>query len=164
MNSLQFFKLKKQIETYIKKNSLKLINEKEIASSQKNQIYTLVELIKDYLSGIEVNLYKKTQNMSFILDLDEKFNSEFSKKVIKWLLNNVPYGQITSYSEIGKNIDSKAYRAIGNIVKKNPYPLLIPCHRVIRKNGQLGGFIGKNQESWQVDLKRRLLQIEGYQI
>jgi len=164
LESLQFFKLRKQIETYIKKNSLELINKENLKSSEKNKIYNLVEVIKEYLSGIKINLYAKIQDLNLLLDINKKFNSEFSKKMIKWLLNNVPYGQTTSYYEIGKNINSKAYRAIGNILKKNPYPLFIPCHRVLRKNGQIGGFMGKKQGEWQVDLKKKLLQIEGYQI
>jgi methylated-DNA-[protein]-cysteine S-methyltransferase len=164
IESIQFFKLKKQIEKYIEENSLNLMNEINLDSSQKTKINSLVEEIKEYLSGAKVNLYIKTRELNLILDKSKKFNSKFSKQVINWLLDNVPYGQTTTYSEIGKNINSQAYRAIGNILKKNPYPLLIPCHRVIRKNGKLGGFMGKKQEGWQVDLKRRLLQIEGHQI
>ncbi len=81
--------------------------------------------------------------------------------MIKYLIENVNYGEITTYSDIGRNIGSKAYRAIGNVMKNNPLPLIIPCHRVIKKNGDLGGFMGKRDKEWQTNLKLNLLKIEG---
>ena len=81
--------------------------------------------------------------------------------MIKYLIENVNYGEITTYSDIGRNIGSKAYRAIGNVMKNNPLPLIIPCHRVIKKNGDLGGFMGKMDKVWQTNLKLNLLKIEG---
>ena len=51
----------------------------------------------------------------------------------------------------------KAFRAVANAVGKNPYPPKIPCHRVIRSNGSLGGYSGKGG----IQQKRRLLRLEG---
>ncbi|MFX1393991.1 MAG: methylated-DNA--[protein]-cysteine S-methyltransferase, partial [Promethearchaeota archaeon] len=98
-------------------------------------------------------------NLKIDLNLKDKFSTEFALKVIKQILD-VKYGEIVTYSEIGKKFGSKAYRAIGNVLKKNPMPLIIPCHRVIRKNGKIGGFMGKANNSWQQSLKKDLLNLE----
>ena len=71
-------------------------------------------------------------------------------------------GEITTYSEIGNKIGSTAFRAIGNVLRRNPLPLIIPCHRVIKKNGDIGGFMGEANYSWQQNLKKGLLQIEQF--
>jgi O-6-methylguanine DNA methyltransferase len=107
-----------------------------------------------------VNLFENLKNLNIILNLDEKFPTEFSQKVIKALVN-FERGEITSYSELGRRIGSKAYRAIGNILRQNPLPLIIPCHRVIKKNGEIGGFMGESEKSWQQNIKKKLLEIEG---
>ncbi|MCK4286394.1 MAG: MGMT family protein [Candidatus Lokiarchaeota archaeon] len=91
--------------------------------------------------------------------MKEKFPTAFSLSVINKLAN-LNRGEITTYSEIGTMIGSKAYRAIGNVLRKNPLPLIIPCHRVIKRNGEIGGFMGESDESWQQNLKRNLLEIE----
>lgn len=78
------------------------------------------------------------------------------------MINNVKYGEIITYSDIGNKVVSKAYRAIGNVLRKNPLPLIIPCHRVIKKNGETGGFMGKMDNKWQQNLKMDLLKIEGF--
>ncbi|MFX1326482.1 MAG: methylated-DNA--[protein]-cysteine S-methyltransferase [Promethearchaeota archaeon] len=92
--------------------------------------------------------------------MKEKFPSSFSQSVINNILS-LKRGETTSYSEIGKNIDSKAYQAIGTVLKNNPIPLIIPCHRVIRKNGNIGGFMGETNNGWQLKLKKDLLNIES---
>lgn len=78
------------------------------------------------------------------------------------MINNVKYGEIITYSDIGNKVASKAYRAIGNVLRKNLLPLIIPCHRVIKKNGETGGFMGKMDNKWQQNLKMDLLKIEGF--
>lgn len=47
-------------------------------------------------------------------------------------------------------------------MRKNPLPLIIPCHRVLRKNGEIGGYMGKMDEEWQHKLKMDLLKMEGF--
>jgi len=158
LNSIRFFKEKIRIYNEIKKTN-HFYTQKDLLHEKK--IVNLIKILNRYLSGEKIELYKEIINLHIDLPIQTEFKTEFSKKVINWLLNNVKYGQITTYSEIGENINSKAYRAIGNILKRNPFPLIIPCHRVIRKNRNLGGFMGKNQESWQKDIKRKLLKLEG---
>ena len=71
-------------------------------------------------------------------------------------LMNIPTGFVTTYSDIAKAIDNKAaVRAVGTAVGKNPISWLIPCHRVLRKNGELGGY------HWGIDLKTALLARES---
>ena len=70
-------------------------------------------------------------------------------------LQNIPYGQTTSYKEIAQNINKpKAYRAVGMANNKNPLPIIIPCHRVIGSNGKLIGYAGG------LKLKNYLLELE----
>ena len=64
----------------------------------------------------------------------------FQKKVWKQLMK-IPYGETRSYREIAEAIGRpRAYRAVGSACKQNPYPVTIPCHRVISSDGSLGGF------------------------
>ncbi|MEK9876840.1 MAG: methylated-DNA--[protein]-cysteine S-methyltransferase, partial [Betaproteobacteria bacterium] len=66
--------------------------------------------------------------------------TSFQKKVWRELLR-IPFGQTRSYQEIAKSIGhARAYRAVGTAVSKNPYLILIPCHRVLKNDGSIGGF------------------------
>jgi len=121
------------------------------------------KLITTYLEGQNLNLYEEISKLDVDLDIKEKFKTEFSQKVVDVLLN-VKSGEITTYYNIGKKIQSKAFRAIGNVCRANPIPLIIPCHRVLRKNGEIGGFMGKSDKIWETSLKKNLLRIEGYKV
>ena len=69
--------------------------------------------------------------------------TEFEWKVLKATLK-IPLGQTRSYRWVAKAIGSpQAVRAVGQALKKNPYPLIIPCHRVIRSDGTPGGYAGR---------------------
>lgn len=68
-------------------------------------------------------------------------------------------GRTVSYKELAtKSGRPRAYRAVGNIMNKNPYPLLIPCHRVVASNHKLGGY------AYGVKIKTLLLKMEGAKI
>ncbi|USS89248.1 methylated-DNA--[protein]-cysteine S-methyltransferase [Fructilactobacillus cliffordii] len=69
-------------------------------------------------------------------------------------LQRVPYGTTTTYGELAAAVSTKSARAVGNAIGRNPISLLIPCHRVLGKNGQLTGYAGG------LDRKRFLLQLE----
>lgn len=70
-------------------------------------------------------------------------------------LTQIPYGALLSYQEVANMIDAPtAVRAVANAIGLNPLPLLIPCHRVIRSSGALGGY------RWGIELKSALLQLE----
>lgn len=80
--------------------------------------------------------------------------NNFYKKCYE-LLKLIPKGKVTTYKEMAKALDSKAYRAVGTAMAKNKTPIKLPCHRVIKSDGKIGGYaLGK-------DKKIALLQKEG---
>ncbi len=80
------------------------------------------------------------------------------QKIYKKLLE-VPKGQITTYGELAKAVGLKnGQRIIGKIMNKNPYPVIIPCHRVVMSTGKIGGYAYGEQ------IKINLLNDEGIQI
>ncbi len=83
--------------------------------------------------------------------------TKFQVKV--WtFLKKIPKGTVKSYSQVAKAVGKpRAIRAVANAIGKNPYPPLIPCHRVIRSDGSLGGYSGKGG----IKTKRFLLKKEG---
>ena len=83
--------------------------------------------------------------------------TEFQLKVWAYL-SKIPRGKVKTYSQVAKAIGKPlAVRAVANAIGKNPYAPKIPCHRVIRSDGSLGGYSGKGG----VKTKRFLLQKEG---
>ena len=81
--------------------------------------------------------------------------SAFQLKVWNYL-KKIPKGKVKTYLEVAKGIGKpKAFRAVANAVGKNPYPPKIPCHRVIRSDGTLGGYSGKG------GIKKKKTIIEG---
>ena len=85
--------------------------------------------------------------------------TDFQIKVWKEI-KQIPKGSVRTYKEIAIAINHpKSYRAVANACKKNPRPIVIPCHRVIRSNGRIGGYFGKEK----INEKINLLEDEGYQ-
>ena len=84
--------------------------------------------------------------------------TKFQIKVWK-AISKIPRGQVRTYKELAKLINKpKASRAVANACGKNPYPIKIPCHRVIRSDGSLGGYSGRGG----VITKKDILKKEGY--
>ncbi|MFS0861790.1 methylated-DNA--[protein]-cysteine S-methyltransferase [Fredinandcohnia sp. 179-A 10B2 NHS] len=83
----------------------------------------------------------------------------FQQQVWNELLN-IPYGETRCYADIANAIDNpKAVRAVGQANRKNPIPIVVPCHRVIGKDKSLTGYSGT-----RTDLKEKLLELEGITI
>ncbi len=78
--------------------------------------------------------------------------TEFQRRVLG-VVAGIPYGETRSYSWVAERVGSSP-RAVGQALARNPCPLLIPCHRVVEKDGGLGGYSGG------ADLKRKLLELE----
>ena len=79
-------------------------------------------------------------------------------KVYKKLLE-VPPGMVTTYGELARAVGLKnGQRVIGRIMNKNPFPVIIPCHRVIKSNGKIGGY------AWGEKIKTNMLSKEGVKI
>ena len=84
--------------------------------------------------------------------------SEFRDRVLK-LVTMVPKGKVTTYKELARAMGRpRAYRAVANALARNPFPIKIPCHRVVRSNGEIGGYrLGPRR-------KVRLLVDEGIEV
>ncbi|MBS3086367.1 MGMT family protein [Candidatus Pacearchaeota archaeon] len=74
------------------------------------------------------------------------------------VLKKVPKGKVTTYKEISKALNSKAYRAVGNAMNKNPYAPRVPCHRVVKSDGFVGGFASGPRN------KIKMLKNEGVEV
>lgn len=113
---------------------------------------TLSEEIKK--CKIELEEYFNGIRDEFSVKVDFKRGTEFQKKV--WnALKDIPYGKTVSYKDIACKIGNpKASRAVGGANNKNPISIIVPCHRVIGKNGALVGYGGG------LDRKECLLNIE----
>ena len=73
-------------------------------------------------------------------------------------ISKIPKGKVKTYKELARSIRKpRASRAVANACGKNPFPIKIPCHRVIRSDGRLGGYSGKGG----IKTKRKLLRNEG---
>jgi len=81
----------------------------------------------------------------------------FTKKVYKAVLS-IPIGQVRSYKWVAQKIGKPhATRAVGQVLKRNPYPLIIPCHRVICADGRLGGYaLGQKKKKTLLDLEKQI--------
>ena len=83
--------------------------------------------------------------------------TEFEKKVLKEVMK-IPLGETRTYKEIA-NLAGRpgAWRAAAQALKKNPFPLFIPCHRVINSNGKLGGYsLGKGIKKDLINLEKKI--------
>lgn len=104
----------------------------------------------------QLDLYFRHEIKVFDVDLLFIKGTDFQRKV--WIsLLEIPYGTTKSYQEIATQIKHpKACRAVGQACKKNPIGIVVPCHRVIGKDGSMTGYSGKNYTG----LKRQLLELE----
>ncbi len=81
----------------------------------------------------------------------------FAKKVYR-IVCQIPIGEVRTYKWVaGKAGNPGASRAVGQILKRNPYPLIIPCHRVIKSDRKLGGYaFGTNKKMLLLDMERKI--------
>jgi len=116
--------------------------------SEKDEIFHLFkDQILEYLSGTRKNFDH--------LDLLDLGGTDFQKSVWRALLE-IPYGQTFSYKQIANLIGNpKAVRAVGTACGNNPFLIIIPCHRIVKSDGSLGGF------AYGSEIKKKLLKLEG---
>jgi methylated-DNA-[protein]-cysteine S-methyltransferase len=111
------------------------------------------EMCKEVISQLDEYFRGKRRKFDLHLSIE---GTDFRKKVWKALLD-IPYGETRCYGEIAKYIGTpKAARAVGQANRCNQLPIIIPCHRVIGKRGNLVGFAGNRTPT-----QKLLLQIEG---
>ena len=121
-----------------------LLNETHAVGSQSG-LSEAVNLLTRYFKGMHVN---------FNLDLDLSAGTRF--QIAAWqTARQIPYGAVQSYSWIAREIGKpNAARAVGQAMGANPVSIIVPCHRVVRSDGDLGGYSGG------LNWKRQLLALE----
>ncbi|HWB68807.1 MAG TPA: methylated-DNA--[protein]-cysteine S-methyltransferase [Solirubrobacterales bacterium] len=103
----------------------------------------------------ELDLYFAGRLTAFDLPLDWQLSRDFRRRVLR-AINRIPYGQTRSYMEMASRAgNERAVRAAGTACGSNPIPLVVPCHRVLRSGGGLGGYGGG------LPMKQALLELEG---
>jgi methylated-DNA-[protein]-cysteine S-methyltransferase len=103
----------------------------------------------------ELDRYFEGKLDSFDLPLDWRLSGGFRQRVLR-AINRIPYGQTRSYTEMARRAgNERAVRAAGTACGSNPIPLVVPCHRVLRTGGALGGYGGG------LPMKQALLELEG---
>lgn len=122
-----------------------------------DKIYKETNAIKEAKKWLDI--YFSGKNPEFIPEINPS-GTEFQKLVWKMLLE-IPYGKTTTYGKIAgkiaeiKNVSRMSAQAVGGAVGKNPIAIIIPCHRVVGKNGALTGY------AYGIDKKISLLELEG---
>ena len=117
------------------------------ADESRGAFGRLVETLRAYFKG------ERVEWLDIPTDLT---GTPFQKKVWRTAMA-IPYGETRTYGWIARQVGAPgASRAVGNALGRNPVPLIVPCHRVVRSDGSLGGFSAKQG----VALKKRLLRLE----
>ena len=129
---------------------------------------------KNKILSVDFDKSKNKGNLTYLKKFKKKFNNFLLKKTKKldcnillqgsvlqikiWKeLQKIPYGKTRSYGDIAKKVNTSA-RYVGNVCGQNRHLILIPCHRVIRSDGTLGGFSAPDG----LNLKKRLINFEKY--
>ncbi|MEM1944567.1 MAG: methylated-DNA--[protein]-cysteine S-methyltransferase [Nitrososphaerota archaeon] len=116
-----------------------------VAESGTGVVGEARDQLREYLTGAR---------REFKLPLDLR-GTPFQVKVWETVAG-IPYGELWSYRDVAVAVGyPRAWRAVGNAVGENPVPPVVPCHRVVRSDGRLGGYGGRE------DLKRELLKLES---
>ena len=106
--------------------------------------------------GRQLNEYFAGRRPQFDIPIDHSALTGFERSVLEET-RKVPFGSTVTYREIASRIERpSAARAVGNALRNNPTPLVIPCHRIIRSDGSLGGYAGPDGTAE----KRQLLHLE----
>jgi methylated-DNA-[protein]-cysteine S-methyltransferase len=77
------------------------------------------------------------------------------KEDVYEIVRQVPEGKVITYKAIAEKLNCKCYQLIGQIMSKNPYAPQVPCHRVVKANGQVGGFRGSSENKEKIELLER---------
>jgi methylated-DNA-[protein]-cysteine S-methyltransferase len=117
-------------------------------SAPSTNVQSVIKQIQALLSGKAVNFKA--------VPLDMHGVPEFHQRVYE-LVRAIPAGSTLSYGEVALRLGKRgAARAVGQAMGRNPFPIIVPCHRVVAANGKLGGFTANGGSS----TKLRLLQVE----
>ncbi|WP_201594081.1 methylated-DNA--[protein]-cysteine S-methyltransferase [Psychrobacter vallis] len=147
-SSKSISKLKKHYHLVDK--SFTFISKENLSKNEPAQAL-LIEAIE------QLDEYFKGDRQAFDLALDLSLGTPFQQQVWQ-ALQDIKHGQTISYATLARNVDNpKGFRAVANANGKNPFSIIVPCHRVIASDGKLGGYTGG------LDKKEYLLALEGAQ-
>ena len=125
---------------------------REATDSSHPELVKYDGMVRDFLDGTRKSLSP--------IPLDLSKYSQFSRDVLLGA-RSVPWGSAVSYTELARLAGNpRACRAAASVMRHNPFPLIVPCHRVIKSDGSIGGFMG-SQRGRAIQLKRKLLEREG---
>ncbi len=119
----------------------------DLVSASCTEVDAVADQIAAFLNGDDI---------CFTLDMVRlDLCTKFQKKVLR-AEHGIPRGRVSTYQRIARHIgNAKGARAVGTALAKNPFPIIIPCHRAVRSDGTLGGYQGG------LEMKRALLEMEG---
>uniref|UniRef100_UPI00280B2FAC methylated-DNA--[protein]-cysteine S-methyltransferase n=1 Tax=Streptomyces polyasparticus TaxID=2767826 RepID=UPI00280B2FAC len=104
----------------------------------------------------QMRAYLAGQLRAFTLALDWSLTDGFNRQVLRELNDGVPYGAVVGYGDLAARVGQPgAAQAVGAAMGSNPLPVVVPCHRVVERDGGIGGFGGG------LETKRKLLALEG---
>lgn len=131
----------------IKSETKTFVAFKTIESGSSSVINSLGNKILKFLEGEKIDFDLQLIGFDQCLEIQKKvLLAEY----------DIPRGWVSTYKRIADKIGiPKGARAVGNALARNPFPIVIPCHRAIKSNGELGGFQGG------IEMKRALLEMEG---
>jgi len=126
---------------------IEFVDNDHVLGGDDHPLLDIVEnQLDEYFKGIRKNF-----------DLPLSYSGTNFQEEVWTALQTIPYGSMWSYQQLAESIGrDKAVRAVGQANKRNPLTIVIPCHRVIGKNGTMTGYAGL-----QIDKKEILLQLEG---
>ena len=126
-----------------------------ILSLEKTSVKVKAANKSAFLSEIKLfDRYFQGKPASFdSISPDYTFGTPFQQKV--WdKARNIPYGKTLSYKDLALQLLSRGYRSVGQALGKNPLLIVVPCHRIIRSDGSLGGFgAGLGLKKWLLELE-----------
>jgi methylated-DNA-[protein]-cysteine S-methyltransferase len=109
-----------------------------------------------YLNKIKDQIINYSRGKLKLFNIKILMDGSMLQKNIWSELQNIPYGETKTYGEIAKKVNTSP-RYVGNVCGQNKHLLVIPCHRVIRSDGSLGGFSGLGG----INLKNKLIKMEN---
>lgn len=117
-----------------------------LASDSQTAVTPVIDQLKLYFAGLL---------RRFDLNVDLTGTTDFTHRALDGI-RAIPYGEVVTYGDVARTIGQPgATQAVGNAMGKNPVPIIVPCHRVIRSDGSMGNYTG------DADIKKMLLKIEG---
>ena len=135
---------------YLNKNQLieHITEEFGKALTKENSAGKIIENIKSYCLGKKISFNRYKMDWSSLTPFQCAVLNETMK---------IPYGTVDTYGSLALKIGfPRGFRAVGNALSKNPFPLLVPCHRIVRGDGKIGGFSAGGGKK----LKEKLLRME----